>query len=122
MNRFLGIALWLLVLLFASIDAATAASVTVSPTMPSVAVGNGVQFTAQVSGLSPTGVVWYAGGVKGGNANAGKISTGGVYTAPGNPAAGWGPWSSVAQGSTAPGAPVTASVWPPVTMSSFFFS
>ena len=51
---------------------------------------------------------------------------GGVYTASGNlctpsgnPAPGWGPWSSVAQGSTAPGAPVTAVPGPDGTYTLF---
>ena len=57
-------------------------SVTVSPTMPSVAIGNAVQFKATVTGLSNTAVTWSAGGVAGGNATAGTISATGLYTAP----------------------------------------
>ena len=40
------------------------------------------QFTANVTGLTNTAVVWAAGGVVGGNSTAGTISTTGLYTAP----------------------------------------
>jgi hypothetical protein len=59
-----------------------AQSITVTPTMPSVAVNGTVQFTAQVSGLSSNAVRWSAGGVQGGNTTAGTISSSGLYTAP----------------------------------------
>ena len=41
-----------------------------------------------------------------------------VYTTSGGPA-GWGPWTSVSQGSTTPGAPVTAVVTGPGQVSLF---
>ena len=50
--------------------------------MPSVGVGQTVQFSATVTGLSNTSVKWSAGGAVGGNAIAGTISTTGLYTAP----------------------------------------
>jgi len=59
-----------------------AQTITVKPTMPSVAVGKTVQFTATVTGSTNTAVTWSAGGVVGGNSKAGTISTTGLYTAP----------------------------------------
>src|ERR1035438_9596610 len=59
-----------------------AQSVTVSPAMPSVAIGSTVQFQATVTGLANTAVTWWAGGTAGGNATAGTISSTGLYTAP----------------------------------------
>src|SRR5271163_5049841 len=57
-------------------------TITVKPTMPSVAISQTVQFAAQVSGVSSTAVTWSAGGAVGGNATAGTISSAGLYTAP----------------------------------------
>jgi uncharacterized protein (DUF1800 family) len=57
-------------------------TITVKPTMPSAAINQTVQFTAQVSGASSSAVTWSAGGVVGGNATAGTISSTGLYTAP----------------------------------------
>lgn len=82
MNRITSFVLLLLVSLLASLGTASGQSITVSPTMPSVAIGNTVQFSAQVSGLSGNDVMWYAGGAKGGNATAGTISPAGQYKAP----------------------------------------
>jgi hypothetical protein len=59
-----------------------AQSITISPKNPSVAVTKMVQFSAKVTGLTSSDVTWYAGGVQGGSTAAGKISTGGLYTAP----------------------------------------
>lgn len=65
------------------ISAAFGQSVTISPNANVAAlVKSNVQFTATVSGLTNTKVNWYAGGVLGGNATVGKISTKGLYTAP----------------------------------------
>jgi hypothetical protein len=36
---------------------------------------------------------------------------GGIYTAAGDPQAGFGPWRSVSEGSSTPGAPVMAIPW-----------
>jgi hypothetical protein len=72
----------LLGLLFAALGDAQAQNITITPTMPYVAVGKTVQFSATVTGLSKTDVTWYSGGVVGGNTKAGKISTTGLYTAP----------------------------------------
>ena len=71
--------------LFAILLTATSSfgqSVTVSPAMPSVAIGSSVQFQAAVTGLTNTAVTWSAGGVAGGNTTAGTISSTGLYTAP----------------------------------------
>ena len=60
-----------------------AQSIVITPSgTPQVVVGCTVQFSAQVTGLSSTAVVWYSGGVKGGNATAGTISSAGLYQAP----------------------------------------
>jgi hypothetical protein len=74
----------LFVLAFAGLGAGnlSAQSVTVAPTMPFVPINGTVQFTANVTGLSGTGVTWSAGGKVGGNATAGTISASGLYTAP----------------------------------------
>src|ERR1019366_9216049 len=82
MNRITSFVLLLLVSLLASLGTASGQSITVSPTMPSVAIGNTVQFSAQVSGLSGNDVMWYAGGAKCGNAMAGTISPAAKYKAP----------------------------------------
>ena len=50
--------------------------------MPWVPLGQSVQFTARVTGLSSTDVIWSAGGKVGGTATAGTISATGLYTAP----------------------------------------
>lgn len=78
---------WLLKILTVSalmpVGIACAQSVTVTPNGYVTAdMGGTVQFTATVKGLSNTSVYWYSGGVKGGNATAGKISATGLYTAP----------------------------------------
>jgi serine protease len=57
--------------------------VTVSPSAASVTSGGGTQtFTATVQNTSNTSVTWQVGGVTGGNATVGTISTSGLYTAP----------------------------------------
>jgi len=76
----------LVVLLGASLAATrnlAAQSIVITPSgTPQVVVGGSVQFSAQVTGLSSTAVVWSAGGAKGGNSTAGTISTAGLYQAP----------------------------------------
>ncbi len=62
-------------------------TITVTPTDPSVVVGQTAQYTAQVSGLSKPGVTWFAGGVKGGNSAVGTITAKGLYRAPATPPA-----------------------------------
>ncbi|MGO4881472.1 MAG: hypothetical protein ACLP59_11685 [Bryobacteraceae bacterium] len=59
--------------------------ITVTPAEPSVVVGQTAQYAAQVTGISRTGVTWYAGGVKGGNSTVGAISARGLYRAPATP-------------------------------------
>jgi hypothetical protein len=67
-----------------SLDAAT---VMISPTLPSVVAGSSVQFAATVSGLTSGATSWSAGGVIGGSTTAGKITSAGLYTAPSTPPA-----------------------------------
>lgn len=63
--------------------AAMPVAVAITPTTASVQAGTGTQtFTATVTNSSNTAVTWSVGGVVGGNATVGMISTGGVYTAP----------------------------------------
>jgi chitodextrinase len=58
-------------------------AVTIAPTSVSLAIGSGTQlFTAAVSNSSDASVTWSVGGVTGGNASVGTITTGGVYSAP----------------------------------------
>ena len=57
-------------------------SVTLTPSYPPVDLGKSVQFSAQVTGLSDTAVVWYVNDVKGGNSTLGTITQTGLYTAP----------------------------------------
>ena len=73
---------WILVSALLGCLPLAAQTVKISPTMPYVPVGQQIQFSAAVIGLSPTSVTWYAGGVVGGNATAGRISATGLYTAP----------------------------------------
>jgi hypothetical protein len=62
--------------------APTPVSVAITPTSASLTTGQTKQFAATVSGTTNTGVTWFAGGVQGGNATVGTISTSGLYTAP----------------------------------------
>jgi hypothetical protein len=67
--------------------------VSVSPTSVSVLLGEPQTFTATVTdstgNLANTAVSWTVNGIAGGNATAGTISAGGIYTAPANlPASG----------------------------------
>jgi hypothetical protein len=57
-------------------------TITLLPTGTSLFLGQTQQFQATVTGASKTGVTWFAGGVAGGNASAGTISSAGLYTAP----------------------------------------
>src|SRR5262245_39968447 len=82
MRRVHVFALFLLALLLTPVGTLNAQSITITPVIPSVAVGKTVQFSAQVTGLSNTAVTWWAGGVKGGNATVGTITSKGLYTAP----------------------------------------
>ena len=84
MNRLSLVSLFLFGLLLTAMSNLHAQSIKISPLMPYVAVKKTVQFSAQVTGLSNLDVVWYAGGVKGGNTTAGTINSTGLYTAPAN--------------------------------------
>src|SRR5260370_4921217 len=74
--------LFSLALLLALTSVSNAQTLAISPAMPSVAIGQTVQFSAQVSGVSNAAVTWSAGGAVGGNATAGTISPTGPYQAP----------------------------------------
>ena len=79
----LGTLTWFLLgLLLTSVSLARAQSIVVKPASPQAALGTTLQFTAQVSGATLTGVTWSAGGVKGGSATAGTITPAGLYQAP----------------------------------------
>ena len=82
MRKIGSLALFLFAVLLAPVSTLCGQTVTVTPSMPSVGLGQKVQFLAQVNGLSNTAVTWSAGGVKGGNSTAGTISSTGLYTAP----------------------------------------
>jgi len=60
----------------------SAVSSGISPSFPSVAVGQSVQFSALLSPVPGSALVWGAGGSTGGSAKAGAISQNGLYTAP----------------------------------------
>ena len=57
-------------------------TITVTPNAESLSTGNSKQFTAAVTGLTDTTVIWSVNGMAGGSAAAGTISSLGVYTAP----------------------------------------
>src|SRR5258708_17119321 len=60
-----------------------AQSVAVSPSgTATIAVNQSFQYTANVTGLSNTAVIWSVGRVAGGNATVGTIDATGLYTAP----------------------------------------
>jgi hypothetical protein len=71
-----------ILLILATASFSRAQAVSVSPAMPPAALGKTVQFTATVTRLSNTAVKWSAGGVVGGNATAGTVSSTGLYIAP----------------------------------------
>lgn len=57
-------------------------TVTVSPQNAAVSLGQSVQFTATVTGISSDAVNWSVNGIAGGNSTMGTISGTGLYTAP----------------------------------------
>src|SRR5260370_29865188 len=57
-------------------------SVTISPTLVTLATLATQQFKATVSGTANTAVTWEVNGVAGGNSSAGLISTNGLYLGP----------------------------------------
>jgi hypothetical protein len=59
-------------------------SVTVTPSSGLVMLGNQLLFTAAVKNSSDSAVSWSVNGVAGGAAQTGTITTGGLYTAPGD--------------------------------------
>jgi len=60
-------------------------SISLSPTSATVPAGSTQQFAATLSNTTNTSVTWQVGGVTGGNATMGTISSTGVYTAPLSP-------------------------------------
>jgi len=60
-----------------------AQSITISPGYTTIGVNATVPYSAAVTGLTPATVTWGVNGIAGGNATIGKITTGGMYTAPG---------------------------------------
>ena len=65
-----------------SVGNPTGISVSVFPSATSVVLGQTVPFSATVTGTADTAVNWEVGGVQGGNATVGTITTAGLYTAP----------------------------------------
>jgi len=61
---------------------ASAVTVSVSPTMPSVRAGGTLLFTATVGNTTNTAVTWEVAGIPGGNPTVGTITSAGLYTAP----------------------------------------
>ncbi|MBV9180395.1 MAG: hypothetical protein JO356_03720 [Acidobacteria bacterium] len=57
-------------------------SISLTPSNPSVEVGQSLQFTATVSGTSNMAVNWSVANIPGGNATVGTISSSGLYQAP----------------------------------------
>jgi hypothetical protein len=66
----------------AAVNITSSASITLSPTTASVALGGTQQFTADVRGVANTAVLWTVNGKLGGDSTYGTISTTGLYTAP----------------------------------------
>ncbi|MFA6003656.1 MAG: fibronectin type III domain-containing protein, partial [Elusimicrobiota bacterium] len=67
---------------FTTLAVVVPVAVSVSPVSASVKATFNQQFTATVTGAANTGVTWSVNGVLGGNAAVGKISSGGLYSAP----------------------------------------
>lgn len=66
----------------ASVTILAAATVAISPLLPSVNAGTQLQFTATVQNASNTAVLWQVNGIAGGDSTVGIISASGLYTAP----------------------------------------
>jgi len=65
-----------------TVTATKPVAVTISPASAPVQVGGTQQFTAQVTNSTNGSVTWTVNSVAGGNSTVGKISAGGLYTAP----------------------------------------
>jgi hypothetical protein len=68
-----------------TVTAPSAVSISVSPTSVTLRFNRFRQFTATVTGTSNTAVVWKVNGITGGSTTLGRITSGGVYTAPRHP-------------------------------------
>ena len=64
----------------------TGPTVIVSPYLPCIMPSQTMQFSVLFTGMNSTNVLWYVDNVLNGNANAGTISSSGLYTAPGTAA------------------------------------
>jgi Divergent InlB B-repeat domain len=62
--------------------AGKAQNIAITPSYPGVKVGDSVQLTAKVTGLSNDSVTWAVNNIVGGNSTVGIISQAGLYTAP----------------------------------------
>jgi len=91
-------------------------SLTVSPTMVSLAPNSPQQFTATVQGTNNTGVTWSVNGVAGGNNMVGTITSAGFYNAPGTPGSYTVMATSAALPSYTVNAAVTVTLAPPGTV------
>lgn len=88
-----------------------AVTISISPTSPTVAGGATQQFTATIGNSSNTSVTWQVGGVTGGNATLGTISTSGLFTAPlAIPAGGTVTVKAIAQADTTKSASATVTI------------
>jgi hypothetical protein len=65
-----------------SVTIISGVSVAVSPSAANLQFAGTQQFAATITGNTNTGVTWQAGGVSGGNATVGTITSSGLYTAP----------------------------------------
>ena len=82
MRRVAGFVFVFMLIALTLVSTSYAQTVAITPTMPSVAVGNTLQFSAQVNGGTASSITWLAAGVAGGNATGGTISSTGLYKAP----------------------------------------
>lgn len=62
--------------------AMTSPSIVISPGYSTIATSSTLQYSATVSGLSNTSVIWEVNGIIGGNSTVGTISASGLYQAP----------------------------------------
>lgn len=81
MNHSLRAALALL-FLAAPVAARAAVQVSITPRYGQIVLGQTLQFQATVTGASNTNVTWLVNDIKTGTAATGKVTTGGLYTAP----------------------------------------
>ena len=66
-----------------------AATITISPTTATLTINGQRQFTASVTGVANTAVIWKVNNIVGGNSTVGRIDSNGKYTAPASTPPGW---------------------------------